>query len=48
MPTFLLRNASLLDLEQGKLIERMQVVVADGKIAERWAAWKPGKAPFPA
>jgi len=20
--------------------------IADGKIAERWAAWKPGRAPF--
>ena len=34
MPTFVLRNASLLDLEQGKLLERMQVVVADGKIVD--------------
>ena len=34
MPTFILRNASLLDLEAGTLRERTDVVVIDGRIAE--------------
>jgi predicted ester cyclase len=34
----------------GHLVEYAAIVIfriADGKIAERWAAWKPGRAPFP-
>jgi uncharacterized protein YbjT (DUF2867 family) len=34
----------------GQPIELAAIVIfriADGKIAERWAAWKPGRAPFP-
>jgi imidazolonepropionase-like amidohydrolase len=34
MTTFVLRNAHLLDLEQGKLIDGMSVVVTDGKIID--------------
>ena len=34
----------------GQPVELAAIVIfriADGKIAERWAAWKPGRAPFP-
>jgi imidazolonepropionase-like amidohydrolase len=41
MTTFVLRNASLLDLEQGKLIDGMGVVVIDGKIVDVDRAIKP-------
>ena len=34
MPTFVLRNANLLDLEAGTLRDRTDVVVTDGKIAD--------------
>src|SRR5262245_49663105 len=34
MPTFILRNANLLDLEAGTLRDRTDVVVTDGKIAD--------------
>jgi hypothetical protein len=33
----------------GQPVELAAIVIfriADGKIAERWAAWKPGRAPF--
>ncbi|WP_198086543.1 amidohydrolase family protein [Variovorax sp. E3] len=34
MPTYVLKNANLLDLRRGELIDGMDVVVADGRIAE--------------
>ena len=34
MTTFVLRNANLLDLEQGKLVDGTSVVVTDGKIID--------------
>jgi imidazolonepropionase-like amidohydrolase len=34
MTTFVLRNANLLDLEQGKLVDGISVVVTDGKIID--------------
>src|SRR5882672_1276118 len=34
MTTFVLRNAHVMDLEQGRLIDGMSVVVIDGKIAD--------------
>lgn len=34
MSIFVLRNANLLDLEQGELVDGMDVVVVDGQVAE--------------